>query len=120
MRKFCPLGDRLLVRPDAPTEKKTIGLAAPPSQKEAATEGIVVAGGPDAIKYYMEAHRRGEPTPAPAGMKTNMIGGNPKGVMVGERIQYTKYAGREVMHDGVKHKLLRLEECEGIIEETPE
>ena len=45
MRTFKPLGDRLLVRPDAPIEKQTTGLSAPPSQKEQPTEGIVVAVG---------------------------------------------------------------------------
>ena len=91
MRTFKPLGDRLLVLPDAPIAKKTTGLAEPPSQKEAPTEGVVVAVGPD----------------------IDML----DGVMLGSRIQYTKYAGRDVMHNGVKHKLLRLEEIEGIIED---
>ena len=86
MRTFHPLGDRLLVRPDAPIEKQTTGLAAPPSQKEVPTEGIVVAVGPDA------AHRAN---------------------LMDQRIAYTKYAGRDVMHMGVKHLLLRLEEIEG-------
>jgi chaperonin GroES len=94
MRNFRPLGDRLLVRPDAPPEKKTTGLAEPPSQKEQPTEGIVEAVGPDVD--YMD------------------------GVEVGFRVQYTKYAGRDVMHNGVKHKLLRLEEVEGRIEEAGE
>ena len=94
MRKFKPLGDRLLVLPDAPAVKKTTGLAEPPSQKEAPTEGIVVAVGPMAIKGYQV-----------------------NSVAIGERIQYTKYAGRDVMHNGVKHKLLRLEEVEGLIED---
>ena len=91
MRTFKPLGDRLLVLPDAPVAKKTTGLAEPPSQKEAPTEGIVVAVGPD----------------------VDML----DGVMRGQRVQYTKYAGRDVTHNGVKHKLLRLEEVEGIIED---
>ena len=46
--------------------------------------------------------------------------GNPAGVDPGNRIQYTKYAGRDVMHNGVKHKLLRLEEVEGLIEDVEE
>ena len=90
MRTFKPLGDRLLVRPDAPIEKQTTGLAAPPSQIEAPTEGIVVAVGPDA---------------------------NPHGVSIGDRIQYAKYSGRDVKHNGTIHKLLRLEEVEGLIED---
>jgi chaperonin GroES len=103
MRTFKPLGDRLLVLPDAPVAKKTTGLAEPPSQKEAPTEGIVVAVGPFAIRRDdkdMLFYQR-----------------NSQGVCVGERIQYAKYSGRDVMHNGVKHKLLRLEEVEGIIED---
>ena len=109
MRKFIPLGDRLLVRPDAPAVKKSTGLAEPPSQKEAPTEGIVVAVGP-------KAERR--TTPKVIG--ENSITINSSGLAIGQRIQYTKYAGRDVMHNGVKHKLLRLEECEGIIEDVEE
>ena len=105
MRTFKPLSDRVLVRPEAPIEKKTTGLAAPPSQKEAPTEGIVVAVGPDA-----DAERTDD-----RGMPKEY---NPGGVCVGWRVQYAKYAGRDVKHNGVNHKLLRLEELEGIIEET--
>ena len=94
MRTFKPLGDRLLVLPDAPVAENTKGLAKPPSQKEAPTEGIVVAVGPLAIKGYQI-----------------------DSVAIGDRVQYTKYAGRDVMHNGVEHKLLRLEEVQGIIED---
>jgi chaperonin GroES len=105
MRTLTPLGDRVLVKPDA-VPVKTTGLAAPPSQKEVPTEGIVVAAGPKAKRHGREY---GENGPA-----------NPEGVAVGQRVQYAKYAGRDVMHNGSLHKLLRLEEIEGLIEETPE
>jgi len=105
MRTFKPLGDRLLVLPDAPIAKKTTGLAEPPSQKEAPTEGIVVAVGPN-IRCT-------------CGLTDCPVAGD-YAVKVGQRIQYTKYAGRDVMHNGVKHKLLRLEEVEGIIEDDGE
>lgn len=102
MRTFRPLGDRLLIRPDAPIEKQTTGLAAPPSQIEAPTEGIVVAVGPE-IRCQ-------------CGLIDCPSAGDDV-VNVGQRVQYTKYAGRDVMHNGVKHKLLRLEEVEGLIED---
>ena len=70
MRTFKPLGDRLLVLPDAPVAKKTTGLAEPPSQKEAPTEGIVVAVGPDADAERND--ERGRPKEY-----------NPAGVMIG-------------------------------------
>ena len=88
MRTFKPLGDRLLVLPDAPVAKKTTGLAEPPSQKEAPTEGIVVAVGPEV-----------------------------QGIIIGDRVDFEKYSGRDKMHLGVKHKLLRIEEIGGIIED---
>ena len=99
MRTFKPLGDRLLVRPDAPIEKQTTGLAAPPSQKEVPTEGIVVAVGPGAAKEQAVDGR---------------IRRSEFGVSIGDRIQYAKYSGRDVKHNGTIHKLLRLEEVEGI------
>ena len=105
MRTFKPLGDRLLVRPDAPIEKQTTGLSAPPSQKEVPTEGIVVAVGPMAKSVYGEHPVNG------------IYLANPNSVDVGQRIQYAKYSGRDVKHNGTIHKLLRLEEVEGLIED---
>ena len=43
---------------------------------------------------------------------------NPDGVEVGDRVQFGKYSGREAMHEGREHKLLRLEEIEGVIEDN--
>jgi chaperonin GroES len=102
MRTLTPLGDRVLVKPDA-VPVKTTGLAAPPSQKEVPTEGIVVAAGPRALRADDN--------------DLDIIG---EGVCIGQRVQYAKYAGRDVMHNGSLHNLLRLEECEGLIEETAE
>ena len=102
MRTFIPFGDRVLVKPDA-VQTKTTGLATPQSQKEVPTEGIVVAAGPKALRADDN--------------DLDIIG---EGVCIGWRVQFAKYAGRDVMHNGVTHKLLRLEECEGLIEETPE
>jgi chaperonin GroES len=106
MRTLTPLSDRVLVKPDA-VPVKTTGLAAPPSQKEVPTEGIVVAVGPGADAERTD--KRGRPKEY-----------NPDGVQTGQRVQYAKYAGRDVMHNGSLHKLLRLEEIEGLIEETAE
>ena len=106
MRTFTPFGDRVLVKPDA-VQTKTTGLATPQSQKEVPTEGIVVAVGLGADAERTD--QRGMPKEY-----------NPAGVCIGWRVQFAKYAGRDVMHNGVTHKLLRLEECEGLIEETPE
>ena len=90
--KFRPLHDRVLVLPDG-AAPKTVGLAAPPSQKEEPTQGTVVAVGKD-VPFA------GADVVAP-----------------GVRVQWPKYAGREVEHDGRKHRLLRLEEIDGVLEE---
>ena len=105
MRTFIPFGDRVLVKPDA-VQTKTTGLATPQSQKEVPTEGIVVAAGPFATKRDEK--------------DMLFFQRNSQGVCIGERVQFAKYAGRDVMHNGVTHKLLRLEECEGRITDTPE
>jgi len=111
--KFRPLHDRVLVLPDG-AAPKTVGLAAPPSQKEEPTQGVVVAAGPEALKVKLIPHLMGQRVEDdfPA-----TWGGNPEGVAVGERVQWAKYAGREVEHDGRKHRLLRLEEIDGVLEE---
>jgi chaperonin GroES len=106
MRTFTPFGDRVLIKPIT-TAVKTTGLATPQSQKEVPTEGIVVAVGLGADAERTD--QRGMPKEY-----------NPAGVCIGERVQFAKYAGRDVMHNGVTHKLLRLEEIEGRIEDTPE
>ena len=90
-RKFIPLGDRILVLPDSIPVKKT-GLLQPQAQMAEPTEGIVMAVGEDAVHDIRNS----------------------------DRIQFAKYAGREVMLNGVKHKLLRLEEVEGVIEDVDE
>ncbi len=103
--KFRPLHDRVLVLPDG-AAPKTVGLAAPPSQKEEPTTGVVVAAGPTAEKIVRKLGDRGTQT-----------SGNQEGVAVNERVQWAKYAGREVEHEGRKHRLLRLEEIDGVLEE---
>jgi len=109
MTKFRPLHDRVLVLPDgAPV--KTGGLSQPSSQKEEPTQGVVVAAGPQALRSPMvwdEVQGR-----------IVLQERNAHGVAVGERVQWVKYAGRDVEHEGRKHKLLRLEEIDGILEDA--
>ena len=105
MSKFRPLADRILVLPNRPPVKQG-GLAAPPSQEEEPTQGIVVAAGPGAEKTISRATVSG----------FDVHKGNLNGVAVRETVQWAKYAGRDVEHNGVKHRLLRLEEIEGVIE----
>ena len=107
MRKFEPFGDRVLVLPDA-TPAKTTGLAKPKSEEEKPTEGVVVAAGPGADRTNVVDLERQEVVQH----------GNPYGVVIGDRVQFPRYAGRDVMHMGVKHLLLRLEEIEGRLVEV--
>jgi len=101
--RFEPFGDRLLVLPDAAPVKKG-GLPEPPSQKDKAMTGVVVAVGPFAT-------RRDE-------KDMLFFQRNSQGVCVGEHVQFPKYAGRDVMHMGEKHLLLRLEELDGRLVEV--
>jgi len=102
MRQFQPFGDRVLVLPDT-TPVKTTGLARPQSEQEKPTEGIVVAAGPDVR--------------CNCGLKDCPVEGSGV-VVVGDRVQFPRYAGRDVMHMGVKHLLLRLEELDGKLVEV--
>jgi co-chaperonin GroES (HSP10) len=101
-KRFRPLSDSVLVKVEA-VAAKTGGLAVPKQQEEEPTQGVVVAAGPKALKSTYDAPRHG------------FI--NPDGVAIGERVQWRKYSGHETMHNGEKHRLLRLEELDGIIEE---
>jgi co-chaperonin GroES (HSP10) len=106
MSKFHPLSDRILVLPDAAPVKQG-GLAQPASQQDVPTQGVVVAAGPEALKVRI---------PTTGGPVIFKHGSNPQGVEVGQRIQWARFSGRDLLVDGVPHKLLRLEEIDGIIE----
>lgn len=105
MSKFRPLADRVLVKPDSTPERKS-GLAVPKGQEEEPVTGIVVAAGPKAEKVITYV-----------GPALTEYGGNVEGIIIGEHVQWARYAGREVMHEGKKHRLLRLEEIDLVIEE---
>lgn len=108
MRKFRPFADRVLVLPDAAPVKEG-GLSVPTNQQDKATQGIVVAAAPRVIKYPQGSL-------LPSGFKAELTY-NPEGVAVGDRVQFTQYGGRKAMHNGVEHRLFRLEELEGVIED---
>jgi len=104
VRKFIPLADRILVLPErAPA--KTTGLAQPKSQEAEPTEGVVVATGPEVR--------------CQCGLTDCPVSGG-EVVRVGDRVQWRKYAGHPVQHNGVEHKLLRLEEIDGLVEDEDE
>lgn len=109
MKRFRPLGDRVLVLPDKAPEKVG-GLSRPKSEEQEPTQGIVVAAGPNAIYIPMrvDPHK---------GYSIESLAQNLDGVTIGDRVQFGQYTGHKAMHNGVEHKLLRFEELEGVIED---
>ena len=104
--QFIPFSDRVLVRPDKPETRPSHGLLTPESQQEKPTTGVVIAAGPKADIEWV-------PPDPDSWMSTG-------GVEVGERVQWSKYAGREVEINGEKLLLLRLEELDGRFVEVEE
>ena len=75
-----PLGDRVLVKPDAAEQKTASGLYIPDNAKEKPQQGEVLAVGPG---------RRDD--------KGERI---PMDVKVGDKVLYSKYGGTEVHYEG--------------------
>jgi co-chaperonin GroES (HSP10) len=99
LKRFRCLHDRVLVLPDA-APVKLGGLAQAPSQAPEPERGKVVAAGPLAqCKYSMDG------------------GGVPGGMAIGQEVQWARFAGRDLLVNGVSHKLLRLEEIDGVWED---
>ena len=94
--KIRPLGDRLLVRREEPSETVRGGIIIPDSAKEKPQEGKVVAVGKgrlddDGKRVPMEVKK-------------------------GNRILMGKYAGTEVKIDGEEHIIMREDDVLAIIE----
>jgi len=104
--QFIPFSDRVLVRPDKPESRPSHGLLTPESQQEKLTTGVVLAAGPKANIEWV-----------PPGPDSWVSTG---AVEVGERVQWGKYAGREVKVNGEELLLLRFEELDGRFVEVEE
>jgi chaperonin GroES len=89
-----PLGDRVLVRPDAAEEKTSFGIIIPDTAKEKPQRGTVVAVGTG--KYEN-------------GVKIDMS------VKEGDKVLYGKYAGTEITVDGEDLMIMRESDILGII-----
>jgi len=76
--KIRPLADRVLIEPAQAEEKTPSGIIIPDTAKEKPQKGTVVAVGP--------------------GKKDE-----PMTVKVGEEVIYEKYAGKEILIDGIKY-----------------
>lgn len=81
-----PMGDRVLIKPEAPEQMTSFGLIIPDSAKEKPEHGTVVAVGPG---------RRGD--------DNDLV---PMGVQVGDKVMFSKYGFDEIKVKGVEYYIL--------------
>jgi len=93
--KVKPLNDRVLVIRIGEEEKTSGGIIIPDTAKEKPQEGKVVAVG--AGKLDEDGKR------IPLEVKKN------------DRVLFSKYAGNEIMIDGVEHLIMREDDILGIV-----
>ncbi len=91
-----PLGDRILVKPDAAEQKTASGLYIASNAQEKPQRGEVVAVG--------------------AGKLNDAGERMPMDVHVGDRVIYGKFGGNEVKVDGEDYLLLRADDIYAIVE----
>ena len=96
MASIKPLGDRVVVKPEAAEEQTASGLYIPDTAKEKPQRGTIVSVGPGRVEN---------------GTKINMT------VAEGNTILYGKYAGTEITLDGDDYLIMRESDILGIIEE---
>ena len=94
--KIKPLSDRVVVLRIGEEEKTSGGIIIPDTAKEKPQEGKVIAVGPGKVDD------KGERIPMDIKKK--------------DRILFGKYAGNEIMIDGVEHLIMREDDILGVIE----
>ena len=87
--KVKPLGDRVLVKPDAVETKTAGGIIIPDTAQEKKQRGVVVAVGDDKEKIK---------------------------VSVGQKVIHDKYAGTQIQIDGVDHLILKSNDLVAVVE----
>ena len=87
--KVKPLGDRVLVKPDAVETKTAGGIIIPETAQEKTQRGVVVAVGDDKEKIK---------------------------VSVGQKVIHDKYAGTQIQIDGVDHLILKSNDLVAVVE----
>ena len=87
--KVKPLGDRVLVKPDAVETKTAGGIIIPDTAQEKTQRGVVVAVGEDKEKIK---------------------------VSVGQKVIHDKYAGTQIQIDGVDHLILKSNDLVAVVE----
>ena len=94
MASITPIGDRVVVKPEAAEEKTSSGLFIPDTAKEKPQRGTVVAVGTGRYEN---------------GTKIDMT------VKVGDTVLYGKYAGSEVQLDGEDLMMMRESDIFGVL-----
>lgn len=94
MASIKPLGDRVVVKPEAAEEKTSSGLFIPDTAKEKPQRGTVVSVGPGRVEN---------------GTKIDMT------VSEGDTVLYGKYAGTEIALDGEDYLIVRENDILGIL-----
>ncbi|WP_427194427.1 co-chaperone GroES [Treponema denticola] len=87
--KVKPLGDRVLVKPDAVETKTAGGIIIPDTAQEKTQRGVVVAVGDDKEKIK---------------------------VSIGQKVIHDKYAGTQIQIDGVDHLILKSNDLVAVVE----
>lgn len=94
MNKLRPIGDRIIVQPDATEEKTSFGLILQETTKP--NTGKVVA----------------------VGVARNKDGSSRAlDISIGDRVMYGKYSGQSFKIDGIEYLTMREDDVIGVIEE---
>ena len=86
--KVKPLGDRVLVKPDAVETKTAGGIIIPDTAQEKTQRGVVIAIGDDKEKIK---------------------------VSVGQKVIHDKYAGTQIQIDGTDHLILKSNDLVAVV-----
>ena len=94
MTSIKPIGDRVVVQPEAAEEKTSSGLFIPDTAKEKPQRGKVLFVGPGSVQD---------------GKKVDMT------VKAGDSVLYGKYSGTEITLDGEEVLIMRENDILGVI-----
>ncbi len=96
MTSIKPIGDRVVVQPEAAEEKTSSGLFIPDTAKEKPQRGKVLFVGPGSVQD---------------GKRVDMT------VKAGDSVLYGKYSGTEITLDGEEVLIMRENDILGVISE---
>lgn len=97
MTTLRPIGERIVVQAVEKEDTTSFGLVLPPDAQELPQRGLVIAVGDG--KWTADGSFQHDP-----------------GIVVGETVLYTKYAGHEVTVDGEKYLILNFDNVLGVLD----